>query len=78
MMHAEARHLLNLYMANARDTESDAFADQNFNMALGLICYAAVAGDITPNEHAAHWEMVRLARIERKQSVKAKTEAFAA
>lgn len=68
MMHAEARRLFELYLANARTTPSELFAEENLNKALGLLGYAVVAGDISPAEHSASWELVRLIRFERKET----------
>lgn len=72
MIPEEARRLMNLHMTTARESESDTVAEANISMLAGMIGYAAARGDITPQEHANEWVMIKLIREERKNSKRAK------
>lgn len=61
----EARKLMDLYANTARTTESEATAEANISILVGMIGYASVRGDITPAQHAAEWALIRLIRDER-------------
>jgi hypothetical protein len=68
MIPQEARRLMNLYMATARETESETVAEAHISMLAGMIGYAAARGDITPQEHANEWTLIKLIREERAQA----------
>lgn len=68
-MHPEARRLLEMYLATARDTEHEASAEANLAYATGMIGYAVACGHITPAEHAAEFTMIRLVREQRSSRV---------
>lgn len=73
MIPTEARRLMDLHAATARETESDAVAEANISILVGMIGYAAARGDITPAEHANEWTMIKLIR---EQRINAKRAAW--
>lgn len=73
MIPTEARRLMDLHAATARETESDAVAEANISIMVGMIGYAAARGDITPQEHSNEWVAIKLIREQRanaRRSVK--------
>lgn len=65
MIKHEVRALMNMHLAIARDTESDAQHDEQLNIVKGMIGYAVANGDITPAEHSSEWVLIKLAREQR-------------
>lgn len=65
MIKPEVRKLMNMHLAIARETPSDAQHDEQLNVVKGMIGYAVANGDITPQEHASEWVMIRLVREQR-------------
>lgn len=65
MIKREVRKLMNMHLAIARETSSDAQHEEQLNIVKGMIGYAVANGDITPQEHSAEWVMIRLAREQR-------------
>lgn len=65
MIPEEARRLMNIHMATARESESDTVAEANISILAGMIGYAAACGHITPAEHGAEWTMIKLIRDQR-------------
>lgn len=65
MIKPEVRKLMNMHLAIARDTESDAQHEEQLHIVQGMIGYAVANGDITPQEHSAEWVMIKLARAQR-------------
>lgn len=67
MMNPEARLMIDLYLAKALKAESEAVAEANLAYASGMIGYAVACGDITPNQHSAEWDSMKLVREQRIQ-----------
>ncbi len=65
MIPTEARRLMTLYAAPARDAESDATAEANISMLAGMLGYAAACGHLAPAEHANEWTLIKLIREQR-------------
>lgn len=72
MIPEEARRLMNMHAATARDTESDAAAEANLSIMVGMIGYAAACDHITPAEHANEWTLIKLIREQRINARRAK------
>lgn len=75
MIPIEARHLMNLHMATARDSESDTAAEANISILVGMIGYAAACGHITPIEHSNEWVTIKLIREQRANARRSKAVA---
>ncbi len=68
MFNPDAKRLLDMYLNVARETDREATAEANLAYAAGMIGYAAACGDLSPTEHTAHWDLIRLVQAERDAS----------
>ncbi|NTE96713.1 hypothetical protein [Agrobacterium tumefaciens] len=66
MIPTEAKRLLDTALHNAREAESDSFASQCLEQAIGMIGYASICGHISPAGHAAYWTIIKSIREGRK------------
>lgn len=65
MIKPTVRELMNAHLRIARETPSESQAQEQLDIVKGMIGYAVANGDITPQEHANEWVMIRLVREQR-------------
>jgi hypothetical protein len=73
MIPENGRTILNLQLKNARDTESDAYAEECLVAASAILGYACAVNHLTPAEYSNELVMVQLVRAQRKNRAAARS-----
>ena len=66
-----ARSLITLHLNNARQTESDSYAEEALATVTGMLGYALAVNHITASEYSNELVMVQLVRAQRKNKANA-------
>lgn len=66
-----ARSLINLHLANARDTASDSYAEEAMATVTGMLGYALAVNHLTAGEYSNELILVQLVRAQRRNAANA-------
>lgn len=71
MMPTNGRAVLDLHLNNARQTDSDAYADECLTAAAAILGYACAVDHLTPSEYLNELVIVQLIRAQRRNKINA-------
>jgi hypothetical protein len=74
-MPEDGRKMYDTYLTCAREDESDQYAHDNLERAIGVLGYALSVDDLTAGEHDHEWTMIKLIRAQRVQARKDQEQA---